>query len=486
MSSVLDPEPPGQPPGDGPQSGEGSRAEVPALDISMGDIAGLEQVVDREALKDVCRSFFELFGLSVRVFAGSGSLLADIHEEPEVHKLLRTTAKGRAALGKSVESIARRDPAEPESVEELTGAVYDIVPLSYQGRRVGRFVVGPYLRAETKEVPRSLLTVDPALAAEDLRQALAQMPRVRAATASRIVAHLQGVIDLLLFSSHRAHLTSEMHLASVREGYRELAEKTAKLQAAYDRLRELDKLKSNFLATVSHELRTPLTSIIGYSEMLESGIAGDLNEEQKEFVDTIHGKGEQLLQLITALLDLSKLEQGVMKIDAVEVDVPALVEDIAKTFTPAAHKKKIHVATEVGEGLPTILGDPLRLKQILSNLAENAVKFTPEGGTVTFGAHETELEGEGDGFGAVFLDAPRRAVAFTIKDTGIGMPTEELPKIFDAFYQVDGSSTREHGGTGLGLSIVKRLVDAHEGRVEVSSAIGQGTTFTVVIPEPED
>ncbi len=145
-------------------------------------------------------------------------------------------------------------------------------------------------------MPHSLMVIDEGLDEDEAQNALGRMPRVREETAMRLGAHLRHVIDLILFSSHRAHLTSEMHVASVRESYRELAEKTDKLQEAYDRLKELDQLKSNFLATVSHELRTPLTSIIGYSEMLASGIAGDLNEEQREFVETIRSKGDHLLR----------------------------------------------------------------------------------------------------------------------------------------------------------------------------------------------
>lgn len=459
-----------------------------STDIAMADIGRLEDVVDREALRDVCRSFFDLFSLSVRVFSASGTLLADVHDDQPIHEYLRQFPRGRQALSEAVAAVTRAIPEGNAAVRrtELTGAVYDIVPLAYQGRAVGRIVIGPYLPAEMREVPRELLKIDPKIEPERVRDLLAEMPRVRKNTAERIVAHLTGILNLLLFSSHRAHLTSEMHLASVRENYRELAEKTAKLQAAYDRLKELDRLKSNFLATVSHELRTPLTSIIGYSEMLESGIAGELNEEQLEFVQTIHAKGDQLLALITSLLDLSKLEQGVMSIERRPIDAKALVEDIAKTFEPAARKKNIALRTVVDDDLPVIEGDAIRLKQVLSNLAENALKFTPEGGQVFFEAHAADFEEGADGtMGAVFFAGPRPAVAFVVRDTGIGMPASELDKIFDAFYQVDGSSTREHGGTGLGLSIVKRLVDAHGGRIEVSSEIGEGTTFRVLIPSPE-
>jgi signal transduction histidine kinase len=321
---------------------------------------------------------------------------------------------------------------------------------------------------------------------DDALRALAEMPRVRPETAERLATHFRKVVDLLLFSSHRAHLTSEMHVASVREGYRELAEKTANLQQAYDRLKELDKLKSNFLATVSHELRTPLTSIIGYSEMLEAGIAGDLAEEQREFVETIRRKGDHLLALITSLLDLSKLEQGALRLTREALAPRALLDEIAATFLPQARKKNVTISVEAAEDLPPVDGDPVRLRQVLSNLADNAMKFTPKGGSISLRAVQTDLVGGEDGeMGMVLMAAARPAIRFEICDTGPGMKQEELPHIFDAFYQVDGSSTREHGGAGLGLSIVKRLVDAHEGEVHVSSEVDVGTTFSVTLPAVE-
>jgi len=331
------------------------------------------------------------------------------------------------------------------------------------------------------------LTIDPGVRSADALRHLEDMPRVRLETAEKITGHLRGIIDLLLFASHRAHLTSEMHVASVRESYRELAEKTQSLQLAYDRLRELDRLKSNFLATVSHELRTPLTSIIGYSEMLESGIAGDLNQEQTEFVGTIKSKGDHLLQLITSLLDLGKLEQGAVRLTIQPVDVRVLLDEVASTLTPMGRKKQVSLSVSSGDDLPKIAGEPVKLRQVLFNLTDNALKFSPPGSTIHLSARRTDLDSDddADGFGAVLMAAPRGAVEFAVRDEGIGMAPDELPRIFDAFYQVDGSSTREHGGAGLGLSIVKRLVDAHGGTVRVESALGEGTTFYVVIPEAD-
>lgn len=454
-------------------------------DLTLADVARLEDIVDRGALAEVCRSFFDLFSIPVRVLSRDGTLLAHVHEAREICRYVNTLPEGRTACSQVVGEVKDVDPEREAVIHAcFTGAVYRIVPIDYQGRRLGRFVIGPYLPAERREVPRSLLTIDPMVDQEAAREALGEMPRVRLETAERLAAHLGRVLDLIIFSGHRAFLTSEMHVASVRESYRELAEKNEALQEAFNRLKELDRLKSNFLATVSHELRTPLTSIIGYSDMLATGLAGELNQEQAEFVDTIRTKGDHLLALITSLLDLNKLERGHLSIHREPLDPAALAEDVVKTLAPTAAKKEVELAADLAPGLRRIEADPVRLRQVLFNLAENAVKFSPRGGRVIVSAREVEIEAdEGDGMGLVLMAAPEHALELAVSDQGPGIPRAEQDRIFDAFYQVDGSSTREHGGTGLGLSIVKRLVEAHGGRVWVESTPGEGATFRLTIPE---
>ncbi len=455
-------------------------------DLTLADVARLEDIVDRGALAEVCRSFFELFSIPIRVFSRDGTLLADVHEARAICTYVNTLKEGRPACSALVAEVKGIDPPDGPVVHPcFTGAVYRVVPIDYQGRRLGRFVVGPYLPAEVREVPRSLLVLDRELDSEAAREALGEMPRVRLETAERLAAHLGGVLELIIFSGHRAFLTSEMHVASVRESYRELAEKTDALQEAYDKLRELDRLKSNFLATVSHELRTPLTSIIGYSDMLATGIAGPLNEEQSEFVETIRSKGDHLLSLISSLLDLSKLEQGKLTLHRETVDPKELVDDVAKTLAPMAAKKEVAVEAEAAADLEPVEADPVRLRQVLFNLAENAVKFSPRGGRVRIAARRVEsADGEdADPMGLVLLGGIGHELELSVADSGPGIAQAEHDRIFDAFYQVDGSSTREHGGTGLGLSIVKRLIEAHGGRVWVESTPGQGATFRFTIPE---
>ena len=449
---------------------------------ALGDVSKLEDVVDRDALRDVCRSFFDLFGLSIRVFSKDGALLTNMYEEQSVYAYVSRFPRGQLARTELVDRLRRVDPESPTAEKCFTGALYRIAPVSYQGRRIGKMVIGPYFPSEEKTVPADLLQLDHEMDKEELRRLLAQMPRVRKQTADRIVAHLTNVVGLIVFSSHRAHLTSEMHIVSVRESYRELAEKTAELQTAYDELKELDRLKSNFLATVSHELRTPLTSIIGYSEMLNSGIAGELNEEQNEFVETIHDKGNQLLALITSLLDMNKLGEGSVQLQRRPMSPRALALDIEKTFAPTALRKGVSLSIDVDEMLPKVFIDPLRAKQVFSNLMENAIKFTPEGGQVRLSARATVMSADAGGVGLSLMGAAKEAVEFSIEDSGIGIPQHAHDRIFDPFYQVDGSTTREHGGTGLGLSIVKRLVDAHDGEINVTSNVGQGTVFRVLLP----
>jgi signal transduction histidine kinase len=458
-------------------------------DLHHGEIANLEDLIDRDSLREVCRSFFDLFGLSIRVFSVRGALLANVHEERSICRYVNSFGDGRRACATTVGEVQVLVPNKETMVHPcFTGAVYHVVPIIYDDRQLGRIVLGPFLPTEIKEVPASLLKVDSNIERERASLALREMPRVRPETAQRIAGHLRGVLDLILFSGHRAHLTSAMHLATVRENYRDLAEKNARLQEAYDRLKELDRLKSNFLATVSHELRTPLTSIIGYSEMLQAGIAGELSDEQGNFVETIRSKGELLLSLISSLLDLNKLERGQLNIDPELVDARAVLDEVRETCLPEAEKKHLKLEIDCSDQLPQLHADPVRLRQILINLVGNAVKFTPAHGRVKMSAVVAEMtlqdpEDGADGFGAALMMAPEPAIEFRISDSGIGIPADHMEKIFDAFYQVDGSSTREYGGAGLGLAIAKNLVEAHHGRIRVESKPNQGSTFFVTLPQ---
>jgi len=230
-------------------------------------------------------------------------------------------------------------------------------------------------------------------------------------------------------------------------------------------LTHLDELKSDFMATMSHELRTPLTSIIGYSDMLLSGMAGELSEKQGVFVDSILKGGEALLNLINDILDLTKIEAGRLELNPESVDLRAALLGVLPVVKPRAQDKRIRISTFLPTDLPLVSADPAKLNQILLNLLTNGIKYTHDNGTVSV---EARTVGE--------------MVEIWINDTGIGMAREDQGKVFQRFTQIDSSATRTQGGTGLGLAIVKELVELHGGTIRVQSKLAKGSSFVFTMP----
>lgn len=467
-------------------------ALLPSNEVVGDAPIALEDVVDREALEDLCKGIHSLFGIGVRVYSSRGALLANVANELEVCRAINDVAGSRAACGATVSAAKSVDPGDRGEVTHpcFTGLVYRIVSLEHEGRRVGRIVVGPVAPAGLREPPPTLAQTDKRLDVVQATELLAKVPRVKSEALARITDHLKETLELIIFSSHKAWVTSKLHLYSVRESYRELQDKTQRLEQTLSRLKQVGRLKSNFLATMSHELRTPLTSIIGYSEMLAEGIAGSLTPEQTEYVKTIHSKGEQLLRLITGLLDLSKLESGTMSIRQASTQIGPILNEVISTLVPVARKKEVNLILDDDGASCELVADAERLRQVFINLVDNAVKFTPKGGTVTVMSRVTEgppppSDDEDDGVGAALLTPIFKQVEVRVADTGIGIPVTERTKVFEAFYQVDSSSTREYGGTGLGLSIVKRIVTAHGGQVRVESNQPNGTVFVVTLPSAQ-
>jgi len=253
---------------------------------------------------------------------------------------------------------------------------------------------------------------------------------------------------------------------NVNERTEALQRLNEQLQASNRQLAEANRLKSEFLANVSHELRTPLNAIIGFSELLEAEAFGTLTAEQREFINDIHGSGTNLLALINDILDLSKIEAGRMELQIDECEPASIVREAVAMVRLLASNKGIELAVEIGSEVGVIEADPAKLRQVLWNLLSNAIKFTPEWGSVKVQASR---------LGA--------ALAFAVADTGIGIAPQDVDRIFDEFYQVDGSYARRYNGTGLGLALVKKFVELHGGTITVSSQLGRGSTFSFIIPE---
>ena len=232
-------------------------------------------------------------------------------------------------------------------------------------------------------------------------------------------------------------------------------------------LRETAKVKENFLANMSHEIRTPMNAIVGFTQLLAQK---KLDEDAKQYVQTIEKSGENLLAIVNDILDISKIEAGMMRIEHVPFSLRGLVHSVETMVLPRAKEKDIKLKTEVDNTIPDILeGDPVRLTQILNNLLGNALKFT-SAGSVTLKVTAEAINGS------------NIKIKMKVSDTGIGIEAQKLKHIFGRFEQADDTITRQYGGTGLGLSIVRDLVELQGGTIEVESKAGIGTVFYVTIP----
>lgn len=253
--------------------------------------------------------------------------------------------------------------------------------------------------------------------------------------------------------------------AEVRARTEELALRSAELKEANEHLKALDRLKTEFVNTVSHELRTPLTSIRGFSEFLEDEIGGPLSADQHAFVAQIQEGSIRLQQIVDDLLDFARLEAGTFRLVLREVDLSVQIREALSSLQPQAKAAALLLEAELPDAPLRVHLDPHRIAQVLINLLNNAVKFTPPGGRIA-----VRVAREGAGY------------RVEVRDSGIGIAPENLVHLFQKFYQVEPSLTREFGGAGLGLSISKVLVEAHGGRIGVESAPGEGSTFWFSLP----
>ncbi|MCP4500985.1 MAG: histidine kinase [Deltaproteobacteria bacterium] len=457
----------------------------------------LSDLVELEPFREVMKSFSDLYRVGIKVYDAEGLKLVDVRVASGgfcgylfEHGTTRQACTQLVTLLKNDAFEERAGVDTPRVVNCFSGLRYVVVPIAYEGDTLGRLIFGPYQPQGMKDPAESLVQLEKGLDAEKLTELLVPVKEAPDQLVSKVLQQLQRVVDVILFTSYRSVLTSQMHIESVTASYGELQEKNRVLHEANDRLQDLDKMKSNFLATVSHELRTPLTSVIGYSEMLLEGIAGDMNDEQREYVGTIMEKGESLLSLISQILDLSRIESGNMRLSQSTFDLPGVLKNAFTSIVPQAQKKKITLENVVDDDLPLLTADKEKIGQVTVNLLGNAVKFTPEGGIITLkadvftGARRHPKKQVGDEFGGsmLFGAAQERFVRISVKDSGIGIPKEKTNEVFERFFQVDNTSTREYGGTGLGLSIVRSFIEAHNGDIWCDSDTGQGATFTVLIP----
>lgn len=253
-------------------------------------------------------------------------------------------------------------------------------------------------------------------------------------------------------------------LRTVAEAQQETLAMNEALATANAQLHELDRMKDAFLSMVTHELRTPLTVISGLTEMLETGIYGALNDEQAEHIRQISAQAERLRLLVNDLLDLSKLEAGMIELRPAPHAPHTLAAAVSAQLRGVAAQVGVRLRNQISPRLPAFNCDGPRIEQVLTNLVANAIKFTPPGGQVTITAV-----------------AKQALLRFCVADTGAGIPAAALARVFDKFFQVRPSTETGNKGTGLGLAIVKHLVELHGGTVSVESEVGRGSRFCFVL-----
>jgi signal transduction histidine kinase/CheY-like chemotaxis protein len=273
--------------------------------------------------------------------------------------------------------------------------------------------------------------------------------------------------ELRILAEAFNHMTGRL-----KENVEQLEESNVKLGAANEELKELDRLKSDLLANVSHELRTPLTAIKGYTDYILERKLGPITEKQEKGLVVVQRNLDRLSKSINALLDFSRMDVGRISLNIQPFLLGPLIDQIRTSLRSELEKKRLSFRAELEPELPPIIADREKVSAVLENLIINAIKFTPQGGSIAVSAARRP-------------GAARPAAEIRVADTGVGIPPDQIGKVFNRFHQVDGSSTRRFGGVGLGLAIVKSILEAHGSTIEVESQPGRGTAFRFMLPALE-
>ena len=295
---------------------------------------------------------------------------------------------------------------------------------------------------------------------------------------------LQQIANQLAIAVQQASLFEQLQqqLTERQQAQQQLTERNQQLGASNEELARATRLKDEFLANMSHELRTPLNAIMGMSEGLQEQVFGIVNEQQIKALQTIERSSSHLLELINDILDVAKIESGQMELDCTPVSINHLCQSSLPFIKQQALQKRIQLEIKVPLNLPDLLIDERRMRQVLINLLNNAVKFTPNGGRITLEVSGQQRRADPDS-----VDSPphflvKETLQIAVIDTGIGIAPEHINKLFQPFIQIDGALNRQYQGTGLGLALVKRIVELHGGQVGLTSTVGVGSCFTINLP----
>jgi signal transduction histidine kinase len=444
-------------------------------------------------------------GLSEKEFAASlllgriQSTMADLRDGELQLVLFPEDSSGPPRLTTALEALARKT----DTLESYHAAV-DSFPLRENIRKVRELAAAEIAAATHRTPDRKLLD---SISNDSMRPAIERIEVALRETANnltsssatqvagsatvsqnaRYIAIVGAILALLSATAIALWLTLsiaepvrdlERGMHAVADGdftvrtritprrHDEFGRLAASFEKMASQLAQLDRLKAEFVSVASHELKTPINVILGYLQLLQEGVYGAMTPKQREICATLSSQGHLLSRLVRQLLDVSRFEAGGGKLDLRRVNLVGFLDELESAFRVLAMQRGIRFEIERGPDLPTtVVWDEDRMNEVLGNLISNAFKFTERGGRV-------ELS----------VQADDSAVTMDVRDTGAGIPPENLPRIFDKFYQADNQTAATAKGTGLGLAIAKGIVEAHGGTISVDSAIGVGTVFTIVMP----
>ena len=396
----------------------------------------------------------------------AGEVDLAVSRESEVRLTARLLIVMQSMVADSVRlgeysSAAAMDAQRRTTTLVLAIALVSIAVMAVIGISTSRTVVRPIerLRANVREVGAGNLRVRSDVSGDDEVGELASAFDAMVGDLQRSYEQLEGEIA--------ERRQAEERLSDYRDHLEQLVdERTEELLQLNEDLVAATRAKDDFLASMSHELRTPLNSIIGFTEIMLRGLAGDVTDEQHKQLTMVRDSGNQLLLLVDDVLDLARINAGYVAIEPTEMSVPETVERLVEMMRPLADAKGLRLRASFEDGAPeTIVSDRSKVDQIMLNLLANAVTYTDRGGITL------AVRPEGDGL-----------IVLEVRDTGVGIPERELDCIFEQFHRAHRDLAATHPGTGLGLSISRRLAKALAGRLEVESTVGKGSVFTLVLP----
>jgi two-component system, NarL family, sensor histidine kinase BarA len=457
-----------------------SRADLNLHD-PLGSPVSLAQLLDAHGVEDILGSFYALFRIPVRIIDEEGITVARSRKPSPLNDYLGQLPGARRRLADVHLHLRSHDPGESGefAFAAFTGASYHVAMIGHEGRRVGRFILGPFITPLVREAPAALVEADGELDPARVRELLLALPRVREDTVKAIARHLAVTLDVLIFAGHRALLSEYMHLSTVQENQRQISVRDEELLEAEQRLAQNTRLSAAFLITALGELRGPLESIMGQSDALGSGAQAG----QPELVLAVRQHVSELLDLSSRLVDFARAASGSLSLRSEPLDIRALVERVAGKLSALAPEGARRVAVACDPDLPLVRGDAACLEQVLMLIGENALHFDSDG-EISIAVRRAVDGASDDSDGMVLLGGPPERIELRVSDSGIGIPDGEKERVFEPFYRAQRAAggTQRAAGSGLGLAIVQRLIDAHGGTVRVEDNPPRGASLVVTVP----